>query len=153
MKHIRNIYYTSIVGLFLLASQTNSQTVTAEISYGELIDKITILTIKSERIISRSKLNNIYTELAALQKVYDEYIGDRLDILQLKELLKSINAAQWDMEDAFRVKERNNEFDEEFIAIACNIRTSNDKRCSVKKQIDELCGSTITEEKSYEELV
>jgi len=153
MKHIRNIYYTSIVGLFLLASQTNSQTVTAEISYGELIDKITILTIKSERIISRSKLNNIYTELAALQKVYDEYIGNRLDILQLKELLKSINAAQWDMEDAFRVKERNNEFDEEFITIACNIRTSNDKRCSVKKQIDELCGSTITEEKSYEELV
>ena len=90
MKHIRNIYYTFIVGLFLFASQTNSQTVTAEISYGELIDKITILTIKSERIISRSKLNNIYTELAALQKVYDEYIGNRLDILQLKELLKSI---------------------------------------------------------------
>lgn len=153
MKHIKNIYYTTIVGLLLSAFQTNSQTVTAEIAYGELVDKITILTIKSERIMTRSKLNNIYIELAALQKVYDEYIGNRSDIAALKKLLKSINAAQWDMEDAFRIKERNNEFDEEFITIACNIRTSNDHRCSVKKQIDELCGSTITEEKSYEELV
>src|SRR5438445_2319808 len=129
MKHIKNIYYTSIVGLLLLVSQANGKTITAEISYGELVDKITILTIKSERIITRSKLNNVYTELEALQKVYDKHIGNRLDVLQLKELLQSINAAQWDMEDAFRIKERNNEFDEEFVTITLNIPTSNDKRC------------------------
>jgi hypothetical protein len=153
MKHIKNIYYASIASIILFTCQSNGSTVTAEISYGELVDKITILTIKSERIITRSKLKNIYTELEALQKIYDKFIGNRLDVLQLKELLKTINESQWDMEDAFRIKERKNEFDEEFITNALNIRASNDRRCSVKKQIDELCGSTITEEKSYEELV
>jgi len=151
MKHIKNISI-AIVSL-LLMFQANCQVVTAEISYGELVDKITILTIKSERIITRSKLNNVYTELEALQKVYDEYIGSRTDVQELKELLKKVNEILWEIEDAIRIKERNKEFDDEFIKLARNVYITNDRRCMIKKEIDMLLGSHITEEKSYEELV
>jgi len=151
MKQIKNVSI-AIVGLFL-ASQTNCHIVTAEISFGELVDKITILTIKSERITTRSKLNNVHTELEVLQKAYEEYIGNRTDVQELKELLKKINEILWEIEDAIRVKERNKEFDDEFIELARNVYLTNDKRCMVKKEIDMLLGSHITEEKSYEELV
>jgi len=151
MKHIQNIFYASVVNLLLLTSYTNSQTVTAEISYGELVDKITILTIKSKRITTKSKLNNIYIELEALQRVYDEYIGNRTDVIQLQELLKTINEILWEIEDAIRIKEHNQEFDNEFIELARNVYITNDKRFMIKKQIDILLGSHITEEKSYNE--
>jgi len=153
MKLIKSIYYTSIANILLLSSQGYCSTVTAEISYGELVDKITILTIKSERITNKEKLNNVRTELKALQKRYTDYIGNRLDITQLQELLKQINEALWDIEDAIRVKERNKEFDDEFIELARSVYITNDKRCMIKKDIDRLLGSDITEEKSYEELV
>lgn len=151
MKHIKSIYYTTL--LLLLPLSLHGNTVTAEISYGELVDKITILTIKSERITTRSKLQNVYTELEVLQKVYDEYIGNRTDILQLKTFLKKVNEALWDIEDAIRIKERNKEFDDEFIALARGVYTTNDERCAIKKKIDILLESRITEEKSYEEIV
>lgn len=151
MKQIKNVSI-AIVCLFL-ASQTNCHIVTAEISFGELVDKITILTIKSERITTRSKLNNVHTELEVLQKAYEEYIGNRADVQELKELLKKINEILWEIEDAIRIKERNKEFDDEFIELARNVYLTNDKRCMVKKQIDILLESHITEEKSYEELV
>ncbi|HLW73022.1 MAG TPA: DUF6165 family protein [Candidatus Babeliales bacterium] len=153
MKHAKSIYYASIASVLLITSQVHCHIITVEISYGELVDKITILTIKSERIIHRGKLKNIGTELEILQKVYDEYIGDRLDVLQLKKLLKTINEMLWDIEDAIRVKERNQEFDDEFIALARGVYTTNDKRCMIKKDIDKLLESHITEEKSYEEIV
>lgn len=153
MKHIHKVYTMTIAMLLSLVYSTNTHIITAEISYGELVDKITILTIKSERINTRSKLNNVHTELATLQKVYDEYIGNRIDVQQLRELLKKINEMLWDIEDAIRIKERNKEFDNEFIALARSVYITNDKRCSIKKQIDILLESHITEEKSYEELV
>lgn len=153
MKQIKNISITAIASLVLLTSQINGNTVTAAISYGELVDKITILTIKSERITNKEKLKNVHAELAALQKSYDDYIGNRLDVPQLQDLLKRVNETLWDIEDAIRIKERNKEFDDEFIEIARSVYITNDKRCMIKKEIDALLGSYITEEKSYEEIV
>jgi phenylalanyl-tRNA synthetase alpha subunit len=152
MKFLKSLSIASITSL-LLSTQTNCQAITAQISFGELVDKITILTIKSERITNEAKLKNIHTELEALQKIYDEYIGGRADALQLQELLKKINEMLWEIEDAIRIKERKKEFDDEFIELARNVYITNDKRCVVKKKIDTLLGSHITEEKSYEELV
>ncbi len=137
---------------FLFVFKTTCQTITAEISYGELIDKITILTIKSQRITNEEKLKNVRTELASLQNTCNHFIGSRSDIAELQKLLQKINEALWDIEDAIRVKERKQEFDDEFIAIARSVYITNDRRCAIKKQIDTLLGSHITEEKSYEEL-
>lgn len=150
MKHVMRLRNISLASLFLL-SQT-CLAVTAEISFGELIDKITILTIKSQRITNPDKLKNIKTELESLLQTFNEYIGERTDILTLEEELFRNNEAQWDMEDEFRIKEQAEDFGEEFIAIARNIRVSNDRRCLIKKRIDELLGSRLTEEKSYNKL-
>jgi hypothetical protein len=152
MKHIRTIFSCAFVCALFLAQFANCQTVTAEISYGELIDKITILTIKSQRITDKEKLKNVRTELASLQDTCNHFIGSRDDIAQLQKLLQHINEALWDIEDAIRVKERNKEFDNEFIEIARSVYVTNDRRCTIKKQIDALLGSHITEEKSYEKL-
>jgi len=152
MKHTRTAFFSAFACALFLAQSANCQTVTAEISFGELIDKITILTIKSQRITDREKLKNVRTELASLQETCDHFIGSRTDVTQLQALLQNINEALWDIEDAIRVKERNKEFDNEFIKIARSVYVTNDKRCAVKKQIDALLGSHITEEKSYEKL-
>lgn len=152
MKHTRTILFSTFACVLFLAQSANSQTVTAEISFGELIDKITILTIKSQRITDREKLKNVRTELASLQKTCDHFVGSRDDVTQLQALLQNINEALWDIEDAIRIKERNQEFDNEFIKIARSVYVTNDKRCAIKKQIDALLGSHITEEKSYEKL-
>jgi hypothetical protein len=136
----------------LFTAPIQSQTVAAEISFGELIDKITILSIKSRRISDTEKLKNVRIELASLQETCATYIGSREDIEQLQLLLQKINEELWDIEDAIRMKERKQEFDDEFVAIARSVYITNDKRCAVKKQIDALLGSYITEEKSYEKL-
>ena len=152
MKFTNNILYLFFINTIII-SNIHCHTITAQISFGELIDKITILTIKSERITNQAKLKNIYIELAALQKTYNTHIKKCIHILQLQEQLKTINEALWEIEDAIRIKERKQEFDAEFIELARNVYITNDKRCMIKKQIDELLGSTITEEKSYEDLV
>lgn len=152
MKQTKTIRYALFAAGLFLTNQPHCQSVSAEISYGELIDKITILTIKSERIHNTEKLKNIMTELKALQKVYADYVGNRIDVPQLQELLKKINETLWDIEDAIRMKERNKEFDDEFIELARNVYITNDKRCMMKKEIDKLLGSHITEEKSYEDI-
>jgi hypothetical protein len=146
-----NISIGLFIQILLFSCQTYCNKISAEISCGELIDKITILKIKSERITDPEKLNNVHTELEALQKTCDEYIGKHDEVEQLQKSLQEINQALWDIEDAIRVKERKKEFDDEFIQIARNVYITNDKRCVVKKEIDKVLGSRITEEKSYEE--
>jgi hypothetical protein len=153
MKQTKSMYCASIASILLLTSQTNCNTVTAEISYGELIDKITILTIKSERITNADKLKNVHTELASLQRTCTQCIANYSMIEHLQTILQKTNQTLWDIEDAIRVKERNREFDDEFIELARSVYITNDKRCMLKKEIDMLLGSHITEEKSYEELV
>jgi hypothetical protein len=151
MKHFKS-YYSLLLCIILSTVRLHSQIVTAEISFGELIDKITILTIKSERITDDEKLKNVHIELKSLQETCSTFIGSDEEIIQLQTLLQNINEELWDIEDAIRIKERNQAFDDEFIALARSVYITNDKRCSVKKKIDALLGSHITEEKSYAKL-
>ncbi|HEX4069260.1 MAG TPA: DUF6165 family protein [Candidatus Babeliales bacterium] len=155
MKRTNICYFFIISTLFinvvLFTHSTYCNKICAEISCGELIDKITILKIKAERISDPEKLKNVHTELETLQKTCDENIVDYAAITHLQETLQEINQALWDIEDAIRVKERNKQFDDEFIQIARSVYVTNDKRCVIKKEIDKVLGSRITEEKSYEE--
>jgi hypothetical protein len=149
MKHIKKI---SLCTFALLSSFSpiESKQVQAAISLGELIDKITILTIKTERISDSEKLKNITVELELLQQLFNEYIGNRADIAQLMKELKITNEKLWDIEDMIRGKERIKEFNDEFIQLARSVYITNDKRCSLKRTIDTILGSEILEEKSYE---
>ena len=128
------------------------QKITANISYGELVDKITILMIKSERITDPNKLRNIFKELHLLQETFNISIGNREDISELKQRLKEINEALWDVEDILRTKERIREFGDEFLQLARSVYKINDQRSIIKRSIDILLGSEIMEEKSYDSL-
>lgn len=123
--------------------------ITAEISLGELIDKITILQIKCENIQDPEKLRNIYNELESLNATYNEYCAQSEDLTTLTSDLLCINKKLWEIEDAIREKERNQTFDREFIKLARSVYYSNDERCRIKRKINELLGSRLLEEKSY----
>src|SRR5689334_22505517 len=103
MKH-HTLYRSLLACIVLSTFHTHCQTVTAEISFGELIDKITILTIKSQRITDHTKLKNVHTELTSLQDTCDSCIGPRDDIAALQALLQKINEELWEIEDAIRIK-------------------------------------------------
>jgi hypothetical protein len=119
------------------------------ISNGELIDKITVLQIKSEKIKDEAKLKNIKKELKMLEKLFETNLKDK-DVDPLFTRLKEINLKLWEIEDRLREKERKKEFDSEFIELARGVYYTNDERSRIKKEIDRLTGSQITEEKSYE---
>ena len=123
-----------------------------EISIAELIDKITILEIKSERISDVSKLKNVQREFEVLRKAYVETVGKQAPADALYRELKSVNESIWDLEDAIRKHEAADDFGEDFIAVARQIYTRNDQRASIKKRINELFNSELVEEKSYESL-
>lgn len=121
------------------------------VSFGEVLDKITILEIKSEQIKDASKLNNIKTELDLLNKTWHKFVSDSDEIIALKTELKKINQALWNIEDDIRIKEGKKQFDDEFIQLARSVYVTNDKRADVKKQINLALGSTLVEEKSYQD--
>ncbi len=120
-----------------------------EISVGELLDKITILRIKEERISDESKLININKELGVLQSQWEgsPYSKNNLDesIISLKE----VNEKLWDIEDQIRYKEKEREFDKEFIQLARSVYIRNDERAEIKRIINRKTGSALVEEKSY----
>ena len=120
------------------------------ISYGEFLDKLTILQIKSERIGDRDKLANIEKELTELNSIWQRE-SENLDTNIEEEMcqLKIVNEKLWEIEDAIRDKERNSRFDNEFIELARSVYFTNDKRAEIKKQINRKLGSTLMEEKSY----
>jgi uncharacterized protein YukE len=120
-----------------------------ELSVGELLDKITILQIKSERIDDASKLENINKELHVLQSLWNAspYSENKLDE-NINEL-KTINEALWDIEDKIRDKEGEQAFDQEFIELARSVYFTNDKRAEIKRVINSKTGSELIEEKSY----
>ena len=122
----------------------------AEISVGELIDKITILEIKKEKILSKEKLVDINKELKSLNETMKKYIPDQEEILSYKNDLKNINAKLWEIEDGKRSAEKNKKFDEEFIELARNVYKLNDERARIKLAINNTLGSNIKEVKSYE---
>mgnify|MGYP000982527043 FL=1 len=121
----------------------------AEISAGELIDKITILEIKKDKISNKDKLINIVKELNSLNKTMKKFIPNEATILKLKKELKDINSKLWDIENAKRNAEKKNIFDENFIQLARNVYKFNDKRAKIKLTINNSLGSNITEVKSY----
>ena len=122
------------------------------VSPGEVLDKITILEIKSERIKDADKVANVRTELALLQDTWSKAVdGDDDVVRDLHRELKEINEALWDIEDDIRDKERQKDFDQEFIELARSVYYTNDRRSKVKKQLNVHLGSQIIEEKSYKD--
>ena len=121
------------------------------VSPGEVLDKITILEIKSERMSDPEKVANVRVELALLQATWTENIRDTEVIQGLHAKLKEINEALWDIEDDIRDKERAKEFDERFIELARAVYVTNDRRSEVKKELNLHLGSEIVEEKSYQD--
>ncbi len=122
----------------------------AEISVGELIDKITILEIKKEKISNKEKLVEVNKELISLNETLKKSINDESKILSFKNDLKNINLKLWDIEDGKRSAEKNNQFDEKFIELARSVYKFNDKRAKIKLEINNALGSSIKEVKSYE---
>jgi len=121
------------------------------VSPGELIDKMTILTIKTERILNREKLQNIHYELAILANILDDAVGTNAILETHTAQLKKINEKLWDIEDKIRDCERQGKFDEQFIKLARAVYITNDERSEIKRKINERLGSQIIEEKSYAE--
>ena len=121
----------------------------AEISAGELFDKITILEIKKAKIANKEKLIDINKELASLNETVKKFIPDQSSISNYINDLKNINLKLWDIEDGKRAAEKNNEFGEKFIELARNVYKFNDKRAKIKLTINNSLGSNITEVKSY----
>lgn len=124
-------------------------TIKVELAYGELLDKMTILQIKSERITDENKLSNVNKELGLLNDLWKSDEKSSVDISAEFTALKEINEKIWDIEDGIRDKERDKEFDEKFIELARSVYFSNDKRAEIKRDINMKLGSALLEEKSY----
>ena len=122
----------------------------AEISAGELIDKITILEIKKEKISNKEKLVEVNKELSSLNETLKKSINDESKIINFKNDLKKINLKLWDIEDGKRSAEKNSKFDEKFIELARSVYKFNDERAKIKLAINTTLGSNIKEVKSYE---
>ena len=122
----------------------------AEISAGELLDKITILEIKKEKITNKEKLVEVNKELSSLNETFKKSINDESKIINFKNDLKKINLKLWDIEDGKRSAEKNNKFDEKFIELARSVYKFNDERAKIKLAINNALGSNIKEVKSYE---
>ena len=122
----------------------------AEISAGELIDKITILEIKKEKIVSKDKILEINKELISLNETMKKHIPNQATIKNFKDDLKKINLKLWDIEDGKRLAEKNNLFDDNFIKLARNVYKFNDERARLKLEINKVLGSNIKEVKSYD---
>ena len=125
--------------------------ITTPVSYGEILDKITILEIKSIKISDIEKQKNVKHELNILKKTWDQHVNPLTSIDDLKLQLKTVNQNLWDIEDNIRIKESKKQFDDEFIQIARNVYYQNDKRAAIKKKVNILLGSELIEEKSYED--
>ena len=123
----------------------------APVSFGELLDKIAILQIKSERMTDPAKLANVRNELSALEKTWMAHPAAGGDIARLRADLKAVNERLWVIEDDIRIKEKAQAFDREFIELARSVYFQNDERARIKKDINLALGSAYVEEKSYED--
>ncbi|QSQ41348.1 hypothetical protein ISN35_09885 [Xanthomonas translucens pv. undulosa] len=121
------------------------------VSFGELLDKIAILQIKSERIGDAAKLANVRAELSALERTWMAHPAAGGDVARLRLELKAVNERLWVIEDEIRIKERAQAFDEEFIKLARSVYYENDERARIKKEINLALGSSYVEEKSYQD--
>ena len=132
-------------------SQKDAKPVMIEVGPGELIDKITILRIKSERMSDAAKLANVRLELTVLDEARKANLEDSAEMRRLESDLKSVNEALWVIEDDIRQCEADKDFGAKFVELARSVYKQNDKRAAIKKEINLLTGSAIVEEKSYTE--
>jgi len=132
-----------------LAAPAEPRPITVEIAPGELIDKITILEIKRERITDDAKRQHVGTELALLVGVRDRAMPGSAELARLATELKAVNEALWRIEDEIRLCERDEDFGPRFIALARSVYRTNDRRAALKRQVNALLGSRLIEEKSY----
>jgi len=121
------------------------------VSFGELLDKIAILQIKSERMSDPVKLANVRKELDALNDTWSAHPASKKDISDLRAALKAVNERLWVIEDDIRIQEKNQAFDPEFIRLARAVYFENDERAKIKKDINLALGSAYVEEKSYQD--
>ena len=119
------------------------------ISPGELLDKITILRIKAERMQDPTKLANVRLELTLLERTWRDACGTA-DVSAEERALQAVNERLWDIEDRIRAKEAARAFDADFIELARSVYIENDERAAVKKRINLALGSRLLEEKSYQ---
>ena len=123
--------------------------ISVPVSFGELIDKITILEIKERRLTSPQAVANVRTELAALNGVFAALPSPPASLAPLKQALKTINETLWDIEDHIRAKEAAKSFDPQFIELARSVYINNDERARLKREINGLLKSGLVEEKQY----
>ena len=121
----------------------------AEISAGELVDKITILEIKKKKIKDQEKLAEVDKELISLNNTFQKNISQNADLKNMIKDLKEINLKLWDIEDGKREAEKNKKIDNKFIELARNVYKLNDERAKIKLKINQFLGSNIKEVKSY----
>lgn len=126
-------------------------TLRVPISWGELLDKISILEIKQEKITDQKKLENINHELVLLCRVRDEKITSSQDVKTLCGDLKKVNEQLWDIEDKIRICEGYKDFGKNFIELARSVYITNDKRAAFKYELNKVLGSEVVEEKSYQD--
>ncbi|MBO9738574.1 hypothetical protein IA54_011975 [Xanthomonas phaseoli pv. syngonii LMG 9055] len=121
------------------------------VSFGELLDKIAILQIKSERMRDAAKLANVRNELSALETSWMAHPAAGHDIVRLRAELKAVNERLWVIEDDIRLKEQAQSFDDAFVQLARSVYIENDERARIKKEINLALGSSYVEEKSYQD--
>lgn len=119
------------------------------VSFGEVLDKITILEIKAERIQNEAQVKNVRLELDELTAIWNEAVKNQSAIAELRAQLKAVNEELWVIEDDIREEEAEQNFSERFIELARAVYVTNDKRAALKKDINLALGSRFVEEKSY----
>ncbi len=125
--------------------------ISVPVSYGELIDKITILEIKSERMTDSAKVANVRDELELLLATWANDPASATGIASERARLKAINGSLWEIEDEIRLQEKSQAFDARFVELARAVYRTNDQRAAVKRAINEKLGSRLVEEKSYQD--
>lgn len=123
--------------------------VMAPVSWGELLDKFTILVIKSRRMEDPVQLANVRRELEALRPLRDQAAGTAPGLARCEADLEAVNTALWEVEDALRECERDQDFGPRFIELARSVYRTNDRRARIKGEVNRLLGSALVEEKSY----
>jgi hypothetical protein len=144
--------YPEYYNFFYIYSATRyciDMTIKIDISYGEFLDKLSILEIKSEHITDEKQARNVNKELSLLQELWAADPQSGVDIVKELAKLKSINEKLWGIEDDIREKERQKAFDDEFVRLARAVYYINDDRAAVKRVLNEKLGSILIEEKSY----
>ena len=126
-----------------------SKKIQSEISAGELLDKISILEIKLDKIKDQGKKEEVKKEYNVLKKVQKSNIGKNQEVEKLFLKIKEINLTLWDIEDKIRICEKQKDFGKTFISLARNVYINNDKRAKIKSEINKLLGSNIKEVKKY----